>query len=578
MAMQIFAGCSKRTLPDSSGESYESTRTPQTIGSSDASERKQSHLTVRDTDWFEDVTESLGIRFRYQNGVESERYTILETVGGGIAVFDYDGNGELDLFCAGGGTIDSKSASPGGVLCELFRQRGAHFERVTSKATMNDDIDYSHGCFVNDFNNDGFPDLFVTCYGFSRLFVNCGDGTFTDSSSVLKQKNLDWNTGAAFGDVNGDGNSDLYVTAYLDWKPNADETCRQGPNGVQDVCPPQEYSAIPDSLFLNSGDGQFQKVSEVAGIRADGMGLGVIATDLNKDGAVEFYVANDVVANHLYSSWDGQKFQESGEVSGAGLNESGSPEGSMGVDAEDIDGDGWLDLFVTNFELEDNSLYRSLGSGADFLHATSRFGLGGQGRRLVGFGTGFCDFDSDGWSDLYVLNGHVLYHNGQEPFRQPAAVYRNVAGKRFQAVTNAAGAWFQTSHASRGGAVGDFNNDGTPDLLVSCLNEPLVVLKNRKRVDNWIRLQLVGTKSARLPVGACVSVPCFGRDRLRWVKSGAGYLSHSDDRLLFALSEDQPNVTVIVTWPSGLKEEFNSLRSASHHVIIEGHGKEQNSP
>ncbi|MEZ6121639.1 MAG: CRTAC1 family protein [Planctomycetaceae bacterium] len=277
--------------------------------------------------------------------------------------------------------------------------------------------------------------------------------------------------------------------------------------------------------------------------------------------------------NHLYHNRHTDGFAEIGELSGVALNEAGSPEGSMGVDAGDFDGDGHLDLWTSNFEMEDNSLYRNSGARCAFVHTTSAVGLGGQGRTRVGFGTGMNDFDADGWPDIYVLNGHVLYHGGTEPFQQMSLLFRNIGGRKFENVSEDAGPWFQVPHAARGAAAGDINDDGRLDLIVSVINENVAVLKNRHPSQNWIRLKASGTSSARSAVGTRVSIHAFGRDCVQNVKCGAGYLSHSDDRLFFALPKHVGVVDVRVVWPAGLEEVFTDLQAGTDHVMIEGHGK-----
>ena len=480
----------------------------------------------------------------------------------------------LDAFCPGGGNIDPVTAKPGGAPCGLFRKSNEIYSLVTTEATIPDDIDYSHGCTVGDFNNDGFPDLFITCYGQNRLLANNGDGTFTDETRAFGPPLNTWSTGAAFGDVDSDGFSELYVAGYVDWKPDPEEACL-GNGGRQNVCSPQRYSPISDLLFFNSGDGRLRNRAEEIGIRNDGMGLGVVAADINRDQKLDFYVANDVVANHLYLNWDGARFAETGESSGVGLNDSGSAEGSMGVDAGDFDGDGQLDLWATNFEMEDNSLYRNLGTDSAFSHATVATGLGGKGRRSVGFGTGLHDLDSDSWPDIYVLNGHVLYFGGMESFRQTPLLFRNADGQRFEDIGTSAGPWFNVPHAARGAAVGDIDNDGDLDMIVSLLDAPVAVLRNRRSARSWIRLRAVGTRSARQAVGTRVTIHCFGRECTQVVKSGTGYLSHSDERLLFALEENAITVNAKVEWPSGHREVFTDLQTTTDHVMIEGHGQQQ---
>lgn len=521
-------------------------------------------------DWFEDVTAQSGISASYQTGRSSGLNTILETVGGGVGLVDFDLDAQLDLYAVGGGTIDAATGTPRGVPGRLFRQHeNERFHDVTKSACLSVDTDYSHGILAADYDSDGFPDLFLTCYGDCQMWRNLGDGTFqtvTQSAGLIFPG---WHTAAASADLNGDGHLDLYIADYVNWSPQAD--AKRKIAVPSDIPPPQQYEPLPDHLYLNLGDGRFEDVSMQAGIRSDGMGLGVLAADFNDDGAADVYVANDVVGNHLY--WGGSEFplQEAGESVGVSYNESGTPEGSMGVDAADVNGDGFPDLWVTNFELEDNSLYLHVEGGL-FQHATVRMGLAGQGRALVGFGTGFHDFDSDGWPDLYVLNGHVQYQSQFSPFRQPAMVLRNVNGQRFENVTSNAGPWFSRPHTARGGAAGDWNRDGSVDLVISHLDEPVTMLRNRLPAAPGLRLRLVGVTSPRDPIGATVRVQSHGRPIVRYVKSGSGYLSQSDSRILIPWESSAEVAEVFVQWPSKRREYFRVAASPADQVLVEGRG------
>lgn len=516
-------------------------------------------------DWFEDVTERVGIQAGYETGRSAGRNTILETVGGGVGLVDYDLDSLLDIYTVGGGTIDPVTSVPSGVPGHLFRQAASEsFKDTTVEARITVATDYSHGILAGDIDNDGFPDLLLTCYGRCELWRNLGDGTFYSDSEPAGLTVSGWHTAAAFLDLNSDGNLDLYVASYVSWSPDN----RTAP---EDVPPPQQFAPQADHLFMNQGNGRFEEMSQQAGIRSDGMGLGVLACDLNDDGVPDLYVANDVVGNHLYLGRSEFPLAEIGEASGLAYNELGTPEGSMGVDADDISGDGLPDVWVTNFELEDNSLYLNLGHG-QFQHATSRMGLVGIGRHLVGFGTGFQDFDGDSWPDLYVLNGHVQYHSRISPYRQSAYLLRNRDGQRFEDVSARAGSWFSIPHSARGGAAGDWNNDGAIDLVVSSLDEPLVVLRNRLVTLPPLHLRLVGRQSSRDPIGAKVSISRPSRNLVHFVKSGSGYLSQSDSRIVIPIEPIMATVEIIIHWPSMRRERFSLAAQSGYQVLVEGHG------
>jgi len=517
-------------------------------------------------DWFEDRTDNSKVMFRYSTGRDAEKRTILETLGGGVGIVDINNDQQLDLLCIGGGEIDRVSGIPTGRPSGLFLNRnGAYFTDVSESSGVNVSTDFSHACLGADLNNDGFCDIFITCFGRDSLLLNQGDGTFIESASQNFGQPR-WSTAAAAGDINQDGSLDLFVTGYVDWVPSSDVHA--------DVPAPQTYRPIADKLFLNTSDGGFRDISVDAGVRADGMGLGVVAADVNLDRNIDFYVANDVVANHLYVGNGTLSLTEVGESSGSSLNETGSPEGSMGVACEDVNGDGRSDFLVTNFQLEDNSLYLNLG-GAIFQHATAAFGLAGIGRRQVGFGTGLQDFDNDNWPDLFVMNGHVQYSSQMSPFLQPSLLCRNDAGSRFSDITPVGGTWFRTFHAARGAATGDMDNNGTLDLVISSLSEPVALLYNRNAQVNWIRLKLVGTVSPRLPVGATVDVSAFERRCQRMLTSGAGYFSHSDSAMIFSLEPGRELIDAMVRWPSGLTELHRGLPALKESIIIEGRGQDQ---
>ena len=529
---------------------------------------------LRDDDWFEDVTEHSGVHFTYRNGREAGACTMVETIGGGVALLDYDVDGDLDLFLTGGGTIDLQARTLDGLPPALFRNDGqGAFTDVTDGSGLDLPTDYSHGAFAGDFDRDGWPDLFVTYYGQSRLFRNQRNGTFADHTETSGLRMEKWSSAAAWADYDRDGWLDLYVVGYLDWDAGRDMDmwCGDRTAQVRDVCGPAPFAGAQDRLFRNSGTGRFNDVTTAAGLRNDGKGLGVVAADLNGDDWIDFYVANDTTENHLYLGGPQLPLREAGLESAVATDDIGKNQGSMGADVGDADGNGLPDLWVTNFQMEDNSLYLGLGGGA-FTHATRSAGLGGQSRLMVGWGAGFADFDGDGWQDLFVCNGHVWYSTGASPFLQPSFVYRNEGAGRFTDSTAQAGPYFSTVHAARGAAVGDLDNDGGMDNVITHLNEPVVILRNRRPARNWVRVQLRGDTVNRDAVGATVSLEQEGRPRTQWRRGGGGYLSSSDPRLLFALPDPEA-VAMTVRWPGGKVERFTGLSSRCTHELIEGHGQ-----
>lgn len=433
--------------------------------------------------------------------------------------------------------------------------------------------DYTHGATVADYNGDGFPDLFVTAFGRCRLFQNRGDGTFDDVSEGSRASFAGWSTAAAWGDVNHDGHLDLYVGQYLDWTPTRDAVCRD-PRGQRDVCPPQRYPPAADRLYLNLGDGRFRDATADAELRGDGRALGVVAADINGDGRVDFYVANDAGANYLYLGAAMFPLADTALTAGVAFQEFGLPEGSMGVDLGDFNGDGRADLWVTNFELEDNSLYAGEADGL-FRHATVAAGLAGVGFSQVGFGTGLEDFDGDGRPDLFVLNGHVYYGGGQTTYAQPAFLFRNRDGRRFDNVSNRGGPYFARPHPGRGAAVGDLDNDGSLDLVMVHQNEPVTLLRNRRRSAEWLRVRLRGVEQNPDAIGATVRAVAGERVWTRWARSGAGYLSQFDPRILLPASGP---LDVEVMWPGGRRERFPQLAPGRTHDLLEGTGRPTATP
>lgn len=529
---------------------------------------------ARADDWFEDMTVRSSIEFRYQNGCESRNYTLLETVGGGVALFDFDRDGDLDLYVNGGGELSGTPPTVKGRAGALFRNDGDwKFSDVTAALGLGADDLYTHGCAAGDVNRDGWPDLLVTGYGGCRLYLNREGTGFEDATQKAGLTVADWFTAAAFGDYDRDGWLDLYVTAYADWKPGGKkEICLYDEleGKRRDVCPPGAYEGRQDRLWHNRGDGTFEDVCKSAGLLPNMRGLGVLAADFDEDGWMDWFVANDAQENQLYFGGPKLPLTERGALSGAAYSLLGEREGSMGVDVGDFNGDGLLDLFYTNFTQQDNTLLRGEG-GRQFANVVEQTGLAGPSRLWVGFGGGFADFDRDGWPDLYVLNGHVFYDAPGCPYRQPPQLFQNRDGAKFEQVTQHGGPYFSVPHPARGAAVGDIDNDGSPDLAIVHQNEPLVLLRNRRESSSWVRFHLQGTKSNPDGYGVKITLRAGDRNWTQWVAGGRGYLSQSDLRPLFALADDGP-VEATVVWPGGAVEVFADCKLRETNELVEGNG------
>ena len=523
-------------------------------------------------DWFEDMTDRSGVQFTYRNGREGDKFTILESVGGGVALIDFDGDGDLDIFITGGGAIAGTPMVISGLKSALYRNDGGWvFVDVTTASGLQTATDYSLGCSSADYDCDGFSDLLITGYPRSHLFRNTGDGSFEDVTDRVGLSLEGLHTASAWPDIDNDGAPDLFVTGYVSFDLKEDRQCGDHLRKIKDICGVWQYSPAPDRLFLNRQEDSFEDISQEAGIRADGKGLGVVAADFDEDGNIDFYVANDYAANHFYLGTGGRTVNEIGLLAGVAFDEFGIPQGSMGVDAGDYNGDGLADIFVTNYQMEDNTLYKNLGKAQFTVMGGASIGLRDVCRPYVGFGTGWTDFDSDGWLDLFVLNGHVMYFTGQSPYEQPSFVFRNESGRRFENVSSAAGPYFSAPHVARGAAVGDLDGDGAQDLVIVHQNSPVTLLRNRHPRKDWTCIQLVGTKSEPQAVGATVTCAFEGRKIVRHVRSGAGYLSHFDRRIVVPTENGDPTECE-VRWLNGRREVYRNLVPRQTNVLIEGRG------
>jgi hypothetical protein len=525
------------------------------------------------------------VNFTYRNGEEADLYTILESLGGGVALLDYDRDGRLDIFLTGGGYFDPADKSIKGYPNRLYHNEGnGRFRDVTAEAGLDKPLFYSHGCAVGDYDNDGWPDLLVTGYGRVALYHN-NHGKFeevTRAAGLMDGHGPLWSTSAAWADFNGDGLPDLFVGQYVDWSLAKNVPCEPlGPGSAPDVCPPTRFNPLPPKLYLNNGDGTFREAGPEAGLKP-GKTLGVVVADVDEDGRPDVYVANDTVANQLYLNKGNGKFEEVGVYRGVALSEAGRAAGSMGVDAADYDGSGHFSLFVANFTQQVHGLYRNRGRGL-FDHASSQAGLPAIGLNFVGFGAAFLDYDGDGAEDLMIANGHVLRHPASpQTLAQRPVLLRNMGtpGKpvsvvRFEDVSAQAGPFFRGKYRGRGLAVGDLNNDGRADVVISNCDEPAVVLRNTVENGNhWLGIELQG-HPYRDAVGARLTLEVGGKRLVRAVKGGGSYLSSGDHRVLFGLGADATVERLTVLWPSGRSQSWDgkTLAADRYWTLEEGTAK-----
>ncbi len=504
---------------------------------------------------FTDDAEAVGLRFVYDNA-QTPFHQLPEPFGGGLALLDYDGDGWLDVYCVQGGPftpaaqLESSSPNSGD---RLFHNRGdGHFEDVTDAAGIGHlPRGHGHGVAVGDVDGDGHPDLFVTRWRSYALYRNKGDGTFEDvTTRAGLGGDRDWPTSAALADLDGDGDLDLYVCHYAAWDIENPRLCRNTVNTDYLNCNPLGSAALPDHLFRNDA-GYFVDVTTEAGIvDHNGRGLGVVAADLDDDGRVDLFVANDSSANFLFRNKGGMRFEEVGHVAGVAGNASGAYQAGMGVAAGDLDGDGLIDLAVTNFYGESTSFYRNLGGG-NFTDATASVGLAVPTRRLLGFGVALFDADNDGRLDLASANGHVNDLRPNYPYLMPAQLLVGGVDGRLTDVSDRAGAPWTIPRMGRGLAVGDLDNDGRLDVLILSHNEPLAYLHNRTQGGRFLALRLAGRKSNRDAVGAKVVVIAGSRRLVAQRVGGGSYQSASDSRFHFGLEHADRVEGIEITWPAG---------------------------
>ena len=533
--------------------------------------------------------------------MSGERY-LCEMMGPGGAMFDYDNDGDLDLYLVQGRMLgpgktlsdavfpvsDSKPLIDRLYRNDLQTDKGGggrlRFTDVTEESGIRSP-GYGMGVATGDFDNDGWTDLYVTNFGPNQMFRNNGNGTFTDVTAATGTNDPRWSVSAAFLDYDRDGRLDLYVGNYVDFSFSNHKRCfsfaDSGSGSALEYCDPSQYEPLPESLFRNQGDGTFEDVSHKAGIARESNGaLGVSTADFNGDGWIDIYVANDKRPNHLWINQRDGSFRNEALLAGCAVSGEGFSESSMGVDAGDYDNDGDEDLFMTHMSLnEKNTLYVNQGK-ASFKDASYPSGLALPSIPFTGFGTAFLDYDNDGRLDLLAVNGHVknveALARAKDPYplHQTNQLFRNVGQGRFQEVTRAAGAVFELSEVSRGAAFGDVDNDGDTDLLVFNNNGRARLLTNQAGSDNhWVGLRLSGRLSGRDMLGARVEVLLSqGRTLWRRVRSDGSYASANDPRVLVGLDQADRVEAVRVYWPDGRADEWKEVPINAYSKLVQGGG------
>ena len=526
---------------------------------------------------FTDVRQAAGITFQH-DATMTEQKNYLETMGNGVGWIDYDQDGLMDLYFVQSAATDwYKPSRP--LRSALYHNNGdGTFTDVTEKAGVGNEGFYGQGVAVGDFDNDGYPDMLVTGYGHTILYHNNGNGTFTDvtaKAGVADEGN--WSTSAGWFDYDKDGNLDLLICNYIQWSAKTNLWCGDHKPGYRAYCHPDNYRGERLKLYHNNGNGTFTDVSDVSGVgKPEAKGMGVVLADLNHDGWPDIAVANDTWPNFLFLNNHDGTFRDISFVSGVAASDDGKYEAGMGIDAADVDGDGWPEIYITHLASELNRLYHN-NRDESFDDATFSSGLGSKALTLSGVSAKLFDYDNDGWLDIFQVNGAMLdnintYHS-EIFWKEPKLMFRNLGGGKFDKVSEQMGADFMKPTVGRGLAVADFDNDGDVDVAVSNSNDlPQLLRNDGGNANHWLQVMLVGVKSNRDGRGAALKLSSEGFVEHRQAQGGMSYMSAQDPRIHFGLGRRKSVESLEITWPSGVSDKLTNVAIDQIITVKEGVG------
>jgi hypothetical protein len=525
---------------------------------------------------FTEIAKAAGLHFKQDSTASDQKY-YLETMGTGVAWLDYDQDGLMDLFFVQSAATDIyKPSTP--LHCALYHNNGdGTFTDVTQRAGVGGEGHYGQGVAVGDFDNDGYPDLYVTGYNYAILYRNNRDGTFTDVTSKAGVADKGgWSTSAGWFDYDKDGWLDLVVTNYIEWTPETNIWCGEHQAGYRSYCHPGNYKGQKTKLYHNNHDGTFTDVSAASGVgKPESKGMGLVLADFNNDGWPDIAVANDSWPNFLFINKHDGTFEDVSLYSGVAASQEGRYEAGMGIDAADIDGDGWYDIYITHLDFELNRLYHNNRDGT-FTDDTYSRGIA-KVMHLSGVGMKFIDYDNDGWSDILQLNGAMLdniqlYHP-EVSYKEPLLMFRNIGKGKFDNVSESLGADFMHPIAGRGLATADYDNDGDIDFVTNNRGDyPSLLRNDGGNANHWLTVLLIGTKSNRDGIGSSLRLISEGVPQVEQAKGGMGYMSASDPRIHFGLGKKTKIDSLQVTWPSGQVDTLKDVPIDQIIAVQEGKG------